>query len=143
MRSKPFLIAALVSGMTVAAFPARADRDSAGAGIVIGGTIGALVGGPPGWVAGMVIGAALGEGEDTRNARIHGAPTYADAPQAPRYALPPPGFNGVPPDYRGPARRMRCSRRPCTTLRRAATTGPTTTSRSFQNGGGFSAGGPA
>ena len=123
MRSKPFLIAAFVTGLTVASFPARADRDSAGAGIVIGGAIGAVVGGPPGWVLGMALGAAIGEGEAQRNARIYGTPTYADAPYprpgyatpphavylphhasvpATRIALPPPGFNGVPPDYAPP-----------------------------------------
>ena len=117
MRSKPLLIAALITGVTVAAFSTRASAD-VGAGVIIGGTVGALVGGPPGWVAGMAIGAAIGEGEDQRNARIYGTTRYADAqpgyyapppnavylpPQASypvaRVALPPPGFNGVPPDY--------------------------------------------
>ena len=127
MRSKPFLIAAFVTGLTVASFPARADRDSAGAGIVIGGAIGAVVGGPPGWILGMALGAAIGEGEEQRNARIHGAPTYADAPYprpgyatpphavylphhasvpVTRVALPPPGFRGVPPDYHAAAPRV-------------------------------------
>ena len=110
MRSKPFLIAALVTGMTVAAFPARADRESTGAGIVIGGTVGALVGGPPGWLVGMALGAAIGEGEETRNARIHGGPTYAAAPEplhsrpAPRYATPPAVVYPAPVYY-GPPRR--------------------------------------
>ena len=127
MRSKPFLIAAFVAGMTVAAFPARADRDSTGAGIVFGGAIGAVLGGPPGWVAGMAIGAAIGEGEDQRNARVYGHTRYADAPRdavpyavppaavylplhasvpVARVALPPPGFRGVPPDYYAAAPRV-------------------------------------
>lgn len=100
MRSKPFFIAAVVAGLAVTALPARADRDSAGAGIIIGGAIGAVVGGPPGWVAGMAIGAAIGEGEEGRQARIHGAPVYAGAPPGSRVvALPPAGYQGVPPDY--------------------------------------------
>ena len=125
MRSKPFLIAALVTGLTVAAFPARADRDSAGAGIVIGGAIGAVVGGPPGWLLGMALGAAIGEGEAERNARVYGNTRYADAPgrgyavppaavylpshasvPVTRIALPPPGFHGVPPDYYAAAPRV-------------------------------------
>ena len=92
MRSKPFLIAAFVAGMTVAAFPARADRDSMGAGIVFGGAIGAVLGGPPGWVAGMAIGAARG---------LSGARVLRPAPLLPLLLV------------------------------------------SFQNGGGFSGGGPA
>lgn len=110
MRSKPFFMAAVVAGLALTALPARADRDSAGAGIIIGGAIGAVVGGPPGWVAGMAIGAMIGEGEDHRQARVYGAPVYADAPRyavppvayapARPVALPPPGFTGVPPDYR-------------------------------------------
>ena len=118
MISRPFLIAALATGVSVAAFSTRASAD-VGAGVIIGGTIGALVGGPPGAVAGMALGAAIGESEDQRMTRIYGAPTYADAPRgavyatppaavylpprayvpATRIAPPPPGFNGVPPDY--------------------------------------------
>ena len=124
MRSKQFLIAALVTGVTVAGFSTRASAD-VGAGVIIGGTVGALVGGPPGWVAGMAIGAAIGEGEDQRNARLYGRTRYADAPgrhyavppaavylpphasiPVTRVALPPPGFHGVPPDYYAAAPRV-------------------------------------
>jgi len=126
MRTKPLLISLIAIGISVAALPARADRDSMGAGIFIGGTVGALVGGPPGWLLGMTLGAAIGEGEATRNARINGTPVYADAPPATQYstppaavylppqasvpvtriAPPPPGFYGVPPDYVAPRPRQ-------------------------------------
>ena len=124
MRSRHFLIAALVTGATVAGFSTRAAAD-VGAGIVFGGAVGAMIGGPPGWVAGMAIGAAIGESEDQRNARIHGTTRYAEVPArtyavpptavylpshasvpVTRVALPPPGFRGVPPDYHAAAPRV-------------------------------------
>ena len=91
MRTRPLLIALIAAGVSVTAFSTRAAAD-VGAGVIFGGAIGAMVGGPPGWVAGMAIGAAIGESEEQKNARVHGNTRYVVAP-------PPPGFNGVPPDY--------------------------------------------